>query len=150
MLYRQSLQVYSKGIDLSTSLNFCHTQSNPTPSFGTIGAVVDTMQACMVGGIQAAWLAPVSVIETTPLAGPYSSCWDKAIFTWRSSGGLVVKTVIPAPGSIFLPDASTVDLADPAVAAYVAACIAALCDSSGNPLAVVTRATRARYLPGIG
>lgn len=150
MIYRQSLQILTAGVDLSTSMNFVHTQANPSPVFGSIADVIDAQAALSVGGIQATWLAPVSTPLVTPGPGAYSSCWDKAIFTWRSQAGLVVKTVVPAPlESIFLPS-GMVDLTNPLVMTYVAACISGLSDSGGSPLAYVTRASRARYQPGIG
>lgn len=148
MSYRQSVWIDAVDINGHTSTQSLHTQGNPPPDFGPVGAVLTSMEACMNASLQAAWLSPVTVYTPTPIAGPYGTVWDKAIFTWRSSAGLVVRTVIPGPGAIFLADNETVDLANPLVAAYVAACQAALGDSGGNPLAYVTSAVRCRYTPG--
>jgi hypothetical protein len=146
--YRQSVYIEAVDTNGSTAQQSLHTAANPPPSFGPVDDVLATMEACMAGTIRAAWLAPVSVYTGDPGPGPYSTVFDKAAFTWRSEAGLIVRTTIPAPGDIF--DASTryVDLTNPAVLAYIAACQAALADSGGSPLLVVTSAVRTRYTPG--
>lgn len=148
MNYRQSLWFEFVDVNAQTASTSLHTQANPDPVFGVSQPVVDLTQSLSEAALRAVWRAPVALSTALPNAGPYASVFDKAIFTWRSAAGLIVRTVIPAPIDMFLADGKTVDLSNPVVAAYVAACQSALGDSGGNPLSTVLSAVRARYTPG--
>jgi hypothetical protein len=87
--------------------------------------------------------APTEVIYGTN--SEYANAEDKAIFTFQAANGSIHRLQVPAPiAAIFQADGETVDPANAAVVAFVAAFIANAVTSAGGAIGFGANGTRIR------
>jgi hypothetical protein len=91
---------------------------------------------------------PETAVPTEVVYGAssvYETVEDKAVFTFQTAAGGIHRFQVPAPlEAIFLADGETVDPANTAVVAFVAAVIANATNRNGNAIAFGANGVRKR------
>jgi len=107
------------------------------------GALLTASLACSHADKLQTWEGTnVPNATPTPTAGDYSPVSSQAALVFVTAVATQVTLLVPAPlRSIFLADGQTVDTANASVIALVAAAIAALVDSTGNPVIALVSGT---------
>lgn len=104
------------------------------------------MTAMQNGSDCGLWLykmAPCEVIDEAPGDGPYPTVSDVALMIFRTSAGTTIRLNVPGPkADLFHVGSDRVNPAAPLSAAIIAAVLAALSDSNGNPATTFVSGTR--------
>lgn len=104
--------------------------------YAALVTVLDGVSDAAINGM--AFTATNAAAVGVAADGDYASAADKALFIFRSVGGLY-QIAIPAPDeAIFLPDKETVNPANASVIAFVGAITTNSTDPNGNALSFVS------------
>ncbi|MBC7790867.1 MAG: hypothetical protein H7Z74_13040 [Anaerolineae bacterium] len=109
---------------------------------GDLSGLAYAVQACSQSAVTAVQLQTTLQIGGTPAGDPYSSVQDRVHMIGRIGQIYPHYDIIAPSQGILLPDNKTLDLENPAVMALVAAMLATLGNSSGDPLELIKRGTR--------
>jgi hypothetical protein len=113
---------------------------------GAYGDVAAAAQDLADAAVVAVQFQSTLMVNNTPVTGDYQSCLDRAVILANiQTSNAPTRFEIPGPkADIFLPDHELVDMSDPRVVAFNAACSAVLGDTSGNAVGLFKRGIRAR------
>lgn len=100
-----------------------------------MGAAFASLVALSIADYQQWWESAVTANGApAPTTGTRQSVADRATLIFVCADNTQTTVQVPAPGGIFLADGETVDPANPAVAAFVAAAIGTIVNASGSPV----------------